>query len=91
MCFSFRVADTGEEAEGNVRDTNNSPDMSSDGLKNVNSEDGLVTKSAGGDLKDLDIEEFILKGAMPKNLTDMGKHFLRRILIPGSTRELYCY
>ncbi|XP_058985712.1 coiled-coil domain-containing protein 102A-like isoform X1 [Musca domestica] len=67
------VADTGEEAEGNVRDTNNSPDMSSDGLKNVNSEDGLVTKSAGGDLKDLDIEEFILKGAMPKNLTDMDE------------------
>ncbi|XP_061399732.1 coiled-coil domain-containing protein 102A [Musca vetustissima] len=67
------VADTGEETEGNVRDSNNSPDMSSDGLKNVNSEDGLVTKSAGGDLKDLDIEEFILKGAMPKNLADMDE------------------
>lgn len=66
------MADTGEETEANIRDTNNSPDMSSDGLKNVNSEDGLVTKAVGGDL---DIEEFILKGAVPKNLTDMGMNY----------------
>ncbi|XP_013110380.2 coiled-coil domain-containing protein 102A isoform X3 [Stomoxys calcitrans] len=67
------VADTGEESESNIRDANNSPDISSDGLKNVNSEDGLVTKAAGGDLKDLDIEEFILKGAVPKIITDMDE------------------
>uniref|UniRef100_A0A1I8NM09 Myosin tail domain-containing protein n=1 Tax=Stomoxys calcitrans TaxID=35570 RepID=A0A1I8NM09_STOCA len=67
------VADTGEESESNIRDANNSPDISSDGLKNVNSEDGLVTKAAGGDLKDLDIEEFILKGAVPKIMTDMDE------------------
>ncbi|KAL9902931.1 coiled-coil domain-containing protein 102A isoform X2 [Glossina fuscipes] len=56
------MADTAEETEANSRDANCSPDISSDGLKNVNSEDGLVTKTnAGGEIKDLDIEEFVLK------------------------------
>ncbi|XP_037938928.1 coiled-coil domain-containing protein 102A isoform X2 [Teleopsis dalmanni] len=65
------LGDTGEEAEANGRDANCSPDISSDGLKNVNSEDGLVTKVISNDMKDLDIEEFVLKGAVPKNLSDM--------------------
>ncbi|KAM7356906.1 coiled-coil domain-containing protein 102B [Cochliomyia hominivorax] len=68
------MADTGEENESNSRDANCSPDISSDGLKNVNSEDGLVTKAAaGGELKDLDIEEYVLKGAAHKNLSDMDE------------------
>lgn len=69
------MADTGEENEGNSRDANCSPDISSDGLKNVNSEDGLVTKSTmGAEVKDLDIEEYVLKGATHKNLADLGNY-----------------
>lgn len=51
---------------------NCSPELSSDGLKNVNSEDGLVTKTRsfneidGAESKELEIEEYILQGAMPK-------------------------
>ncbi|XP_030562012.1 coiled-coil domain-containing protein 102A isoform X1 [Drosophila novamexicana] len=66
----FHRTDTNEDAEANGRDANCSPDISSDGLKNVNSEDGLVTKLPN-DVKDLDIEEFALKGAMPKHLSDL--------------------
>ncbi|XP_030376776.1 coiled-coil domain-containing protein 102A isoform X2 [Scaptodrosophila lebanonensis] len=73
----FHRADTSEDAEANGRDANCSPDISSDGLKNVNSEDGLVTKLAVGgsanDVKDLDIEEFAPKGAVPKHLGDMDE------------------
>lgn len=36
------MCDASEDTEANGRDTNCSPDISSDGLKNVNSEDGLV-------------------------------------------------
>ncbi|KAH8410059.1 hypothetical protein KR009_004751 [Drosophila setifemur] len=68
----FHRADTSEDAEANGRDANCSPDISSDGLKNVNSEDGLVTKLSN-DVKDLDIEEFALKGAMPKHLTELDE------------------
>ncbi|XP_017859488.1 PREDICTED: coiled-coil domain-containing protein 102A isoform X1 [Drosophila arizonae] len=68
----FHRADTNEDAEANGRDANCSPDISSDGLKNVNSEDGLVTKLPN-DVKDLDIEEFALKGAMPKHLSDLDE------------------
>lgn len=53
-----------------------SPDISSDGLKNVNSEDGLVIKSEAdrsGDTRDLDIEEYILQGAVPKHVLDSLK------------------
>lgn len=53
-----------------------SPDISSDGLKNVNSEDGLVIKSEAdrsGDTRDLDIEEYILQGAVPKHIMDSLK------------------
>ncbi|XP_033236381.1 coiled-coil domain-containing protein 102A isoform X1 [Drosophila pseudoobscura] len=68
----FHRADTNEDAEANGRDANCSPDISSDGLKNINSEDGLVTKLTN-DVKDLDIEEFAMKGAMPKHLTDLDE------------------
>lgn len=55
-----------EEPERDARDNSNfSPDVSSDGLKNVNSEDGLVTKMAHRD-----IEEYILQGAVPKHVVD---------------------
>lgn len=75
MQFNYRMVDTGEENEANSRDANCSPDISSDGLKNVNSEDGLVTKATvGGETKDLDIEEYVLKGAAHKNLSDLGKY-----------------
>lgn len=53
-----------------------SPDISSDGLKNVNSEDGLVIKSdadRSGDTRDLDIEEYILQGAVPKHVLESLK------------------
>ncbi|KAH8329229.1 hypothetical protein KR074_006017, partial [Drosophila pseudoananassae] len=68
----FHRADTSEDAEANGRDANCSPDISSDGLKNVNSEDGLVMKLPG-EAKDQDIEEFALKGAMPKHLTELDE------------------
>ncbi|CAD7004941.1 unnamed protein product [Ceratitis capitata] len=67
------ICDASEDAEANGRDANCSPDISSDGLKNVNSEDGLVTKTICNDMKDLDIEEYILKGAVPKNAPDMDE------------------
>lgn len=55
-----------DEPERDGRDNSNcSPDVSSDGLKNVNSEDGLVTKMAHRD-----IEEYILQGAVPKHVVD---------------------
>ncbi|XP_055619618.1 coiled-coil domain-containing protein 102A isoform X2 [Toxorhynchites rutilus septentrionalis] len=71
--FNKSSLDGADEPERDGRDNNCSPDISSDGLKNVNSEDGLVTKvttnvpdDSGQD--DLDIEEYILQGgAMPKH------------------------
>lgn len=69
----FNKAGTdGEMAERDGGEINCSPELSSDGLKNVNSEDGLVTKtrsfneSDGTESKELEIEEYILQGAMPK-------------------------
>lgn len=63
-----------EEPERDGRDNSNcSPDISSDGLKNVNSEDGLVTKSSSreaSERRDLDIEEYILQGAVPKHVIE---------------------
>lgn len=62
----------GELAERDGGEISCSPEMSSDGLKNVNSEDGLVTKtrsfneSDGAESKELEIEEYILQGALPK-------------------------
>lgn len=51
-----------------------SPDISSDGLKNVNSEDGLVTDAANQQAKrlqrDLDLEEYVLQGAVPKHIAE---------------------
>lgn len=69
--FISFIRDGAEEPERDGRD-NGSPDISSDGLKNVNSEDGLIikatNKSNGAD--DVDIEEYILQGAVPKHLTE---------------------
>ncbi|XP_049297740.1 coiled-coil domain-containing protein 102A isoform X4 [Anopheles funestus] len=80
--FNKASLDAADEPDRDGRGDNNcSPDISSDGLKNVNSEDGLVTKlpnlpddgSGAGLLAtnanaDLDIEEYILQGgAMPKH------------------------
>lgn len=64
------------EDHGDGRDNSNcSPDISSDGLKNVNSEDGLVTNSAVQDhnevkRNDTEIEEYMLQGAVPKHVID---------------------
>lgn len=57
--------------------TENDEQFSSD-LKNVNSEDGLVTKtrtfSEPDDVKDLEIEEYVLQGtASPKDLDNEDK------------------
>lgn len=64
----------GEEPERDGRENSNcSPDISSDGLKNVNSEDGLVTKSLtreNSERRDLDIEEYVLQGAVPKHVIE---------------------
>uniref|UniRef100_A0A182Q8S2 Myosin tail domain-containing protein n=1 Tax=Anopheles farauti TaxID=69004 RepID=A0A182Q8S2_9DIPT len=82
--FNKASLDAADEPDRDGRGDNNcSPDISSDGLKNVNSEDGLVTKlpnlpddgsTTGGAAgiaangADLDIEEYILQGgAMPKH------------------------
>lgn len=75
--FHFKISfssirDGAEEPERDGRD-NGSPDISSDGLKNVNSEDGLIIKStnkSSNGAEDVDIEEYILQGAVPKHLTD---------------------
>lgn len=63
-----------EEPERDGRD-NCSPDISSDGLKNVNSEDGLVIKTGidHSENRDLDIEEYILQGAVPKHVIESFK------------------
>lgn len=65
------TSDGAEEPERDARD-NGSPDISSDGLKNVNSEDGLIIKATNksNGAEDVDIEEYILQGAVPKHLTD---------------------
>lgn len=63
-----------DEPERDGRDNSNcSPDISSDGLKNVNSEDGLVTKSTTheqSEKRDAEIEEYILQGAVPKHVME---------------------
>lgn len=61
--------------------------LSNDGLKNVNSEDGLVTKarsfsenensSEGGKL---DVEEYILQGAMPKDIKSVDADYEEKLL-----------
>lgn len=59
--------------------------LSNDGLKNVNSEDGLVTKARSfseneSDVK-LDIEEYVLQGAMPKDIKNIDVEFEEKQLI----------
>lgn len=69
--FLYFVRDGVEEPERDSRD-NGSPDISSDGLKNVNSEDGLIIKATNksNSAEDVEIEEYILQGAVPKHLTE---------------------
>lgn len=75
----FICSDGPEEPERDGRGGDidgGSPDISSDGLKNVNSEDGLVIKTGidpSGERRDLDIEEYILQGAVPKHVIDSFK------------------
>lgn len=70
--FNKSSLDAADEPERDGRDNNCSPDISTEGLKNVNSEDGLVTKvnnlADDGIQDDLTAEEYILQGgAMPKH------------------------
>lgn len=64
----------GNNDERDGRDNSNcSPDISSDGLKNVNSEDGLVTNTTQNEpneKRDKEMEEYILQGAVPKHVID---------------------
>lgn len=63
-----------EHERDNCRDNSNcSPDISSDGLKNVNSEDGLMitaTPQEPNDKRDSEIEEYVLQGAVPKHVVE---------------------
>lgn len=75
MKYAGQMIVNPEEPERDEREHGKcSPDISSDGLKNVNSEDGLVTKSLtrenGGGKRDLDLEEYILQGAVPKHVIE---------------------
>lgn len=58
------------DVERDGRDnSNSSPDILSDGLKNINSEDGLVTEQSGQATKvqhDLDIEDHIIQASLTK-------------------------
>lgn len=84
------------EPNGDGRDNSNgSPDISSDGLKNVNSEDGLVTKSATqeqSNKRDAETEEYILQGAVPKyvmeSLRSEGK-YANNVLFSADFRYLF--
>lgn len=60
-----------EEHERDGRDNSNcSPDISSDGLKNVNSEDGLVINNLKEQNDKRDSEEYVLQGAVPKHIVE---------------------
>lgn len=65
--------------------------LSSDGLKNVNSEDGLVTKArsfseneSSSDGK-LEMEEYVLQGAMPKDIKNVEVDFEEKQLLQKLT------
>lgn len=74
LLMKHAINASADEPERDGRENSNcSPDISSDGLKNVNSEDGLVTKSLPREncgKRDLDIEEYILQGAVPKHVIE---------------------
>lgn len=71
------------------RDLSGSPidQISNDGLKNVNSEDGLVTKTRSLSENEsttngkLDIDEYVLQGAMPKDIKAVDADFEENQLI----------
>lgn len=69
------IKHAGQAGQHKERDISGSPidQMSTDGLKNVNSEDGLVTKARSfaedsDSNSKLEIEEYVLQGAMPKDI-----------------------
>lgn len=85
-------ASTHKEPE---REISGSPDQfSSDGLKNVNSEDGLVTKARSlseneSNSESKIIEEYVMQGAMPKDIkssiTDMDeKQLIQKLKLSKS-------
>lgn len=68
--------DVNEDFDGSGCDANCSPDISSDGFKNVNSEDGLVTKAQSKSVEEIkhldDMDVFVMKGnSIEKNETDV--------------------
>lgn len=71
------------------RDISGSPidQLSNDGLKNVNSEDGLVTKARSFSENEssstgkMEIEEYVLQGAMPKDIKNIEADFEEKQLI----------
>lgn len=67
-----------EEQDKDIGDGNGSPcnDMSSIVNNIVNSEDGLIIKGGNdaGESRDLDIEEYILQGAVPKQTQSSYKN-----------------
>jgi coiled-coil domain-containing protein 102 len=68
-------------------DLSGSPDQySNDGLKNVNSEDGLVTKARSFSENESNseskmIEDYIMKGAMPKEINKVDSEIEEKQLI----------
>lgn len=84
------------------RDISGSPidQLSNDGLKNVNSEDGLVTKARSfseneNSSEGKDIEEYILQGAMPKDISKTSsvdvdfeeKHLLQKLKVSSKNED----
>lgn len=77
------------------RDISGSPidQLSNDGLKNVNSEDGLVTKARSFSEEENgrpDIEEYILQGAMPKEIRNVDleeKELIQRLKITNDNED----
>lgn len=83
------------------RDISGSPidQLSNDGLKNVNSEDGLVTKARSFSENEnssesngkLDIEEYVLQGAMPKDIklneADIEEKQMQKLKISTKSEE----
>lgn len=76
------------------RDISGSPidQLSSDGLKNVNSEDGLVTKarsfSDNENSSEGKAEEYVLQGAMPKDVDFEEKQLIQKLKTSSKSDEL---
>jgi coiled-coil domain-containing protein 102 len=81
----IKHASTHKEPGG--RDISGSPDQfSNDGLKNVNSEDGLVTKARSFSENESNpenkmVEEYVMQGAMPKEIKNIEIEFEEKQLL----------